>query len=1043
VPGSGLVAWLSFPARASSRRRAEWSIQRQSKSSQRKKLNVATHREPLFFHRLPEAPNFVGREAELEALRAAWQGRLCGVLALVGLGGSGKMALTVRFLEEVVRPEHAPSASLFVWSFYQEPDAGLFLQELYRYLAPGASATPAKGAGLLHLLREHLGAGARHLLVLDGLERVQRQDSAGGGTYGQLEDPLLKGLLTRVAESLGQTAVVVTSRFPLSDLAPFEGRGYRSLEVEGLDLAAAMKLLRSRGVRGGDDVLAELVGTYGAHALTLDHLGGLIGQFLGGDPRRAPELPALSAPGTDRQALRLARLLRAYEEHLPPAELALLTRLCLLRRSLSEEQVVELFLCSPPVHARTLREIGDSFRGPHEHLPASFVRELAASVVATLEESLCSAVLAGPEEGFRAEMRQAAEALAARRDRSLQRDTYAEVAGLYAGHADDSPSDARPLSTAERDGLAVLYTRFRELLGHPLKPWKLPKPSEGLLQMKEKLKAESISHGEALNALVAVQERLDCLVAKHFTLRRVRETCRMRQQKWTLAGDLAPLDRAGLVRVLDDLCRRHLVLRESDGSFSVHPAVRDHFSRLAGGPGSGAWHDVIRGHLITLARRPGKRLPDDAASLDLIEEAIYHAQQAGRREEAVALYRDGLGGLHHLAWKLGETARGLRILRSFNPCPDRWALGWHLRALGEYEEAYAQNDLPYFRADIRLLQGRLPEVIALGDDVRAAAARFLMGQTTQLPPDILGCAIPREQMLIYLGRLQHARRSMVLDGLYQHLGWEGDRARAQVLAAEAAWRQGYSEQYQKYLVAASPWILRSGSVEHLCLFHLVRARAERRGGRFAAAQQALDEGLHVARQCGLGLYHIELLCEQAEVLLATGLWTGLAEQSACEALERAADPCCQFAWGKASAEELRWRCKHQSAENELAARQTSRPTAGVGESGKRAEWTPRWLFDSQGRPIAFVHGCGVTSRRGRLAGNLFGSELRRDQTYCGEIVAGNRLLFRQVRGSPAPLHDKSGVPNQWEHLLPTPPAPIEPISVDGFTDVRLDPDESH
>src|SRR5439155_12918820 len=122
---------------------------------------------------------------------------------------------------------------------------------------------------------------------------------------------------------------------------------------------------RERGVRGDDAVLDGLIDHYGAHALTLDHLGGLIGQFLDGDPRRAPEVAELADPGRDRQALRLARLLRAYEDHLPPAELALLCRLCLLRRSVTEAQVHQFFLCSPAVHARTVREIGDSL----ERLP--------------------------------------------------------------------------------------------------------------------------------------------------------------------------------------------------------------------------------------------------------------------------------------------------------------------------------------------------------------------------------------------------------------------------------------------------------------------------------------------------------------------------------------------------------------------------------------------------------------------------------------------------------------------------------------------------
>src|SRR5262249_5688840 len=204
-----------------------------------------------------------------------------------------------------------------------------------------------------------LQASGPHLIVLDGLERVQRQGGPAGG-YGQIEDPLLAALLARIAEGLGQTVALVTSRFPLTDLAGLEGHGYRHLDVGWLARPAAVALLRRRGVHGDDSALGSLVESYGAHALTLDHLGSLIGQFLGGDPARAPEAPALSAPGADRQALRLARLLATYEAHLPPAELALLCRLCLLRRSIHEEQLLALFLCTPGVHARTARELADA-----------------------------------------------------------------------------------------------------------------------------------------------------------------------------------------------------------------------------------------------------------------------------------------------------------------------------------------------------------------------------------------------------------------------------------------------------------------------------------------------------------------------------------------------------------------------------------------------------------------------------------------------------------------------------------------------------------
>src|SRR5262249_54752499 len=158
----------------------------------------------------------------------------------------------------------------------------------------------------------------------------------------------------------------------------------------------------------------------------------------------------------------------------------------------------------------------------------------------------------------------------------------------------------------------------------------------------------------------------------------------------------------------------------------------------------------------------------------------HHSLQAGRTEQAEWLYTHVLGGLRHLGWKLGEMARGLRLLRGFQSCPDSWALGWFLRALGELDAAYEQNPLPCFRADIRLLQGRLPEVAAEGDDTRTMTAAFLMGRTTELPADLLGCAIPRDRMLLYRGRLDPVRCTHLLQELYHEIGREGDRARCQL-----------------------------------------------------------------------------------------------------------------------------------------------------------------------------------------------------------------------------------------------------------------------
>src|SRR5262249_12146282 len=143
-------------------------------------------------------------------------------------------------------------------------------------------------------------------------------------------------------------------------------------------------------------------------------------------------------------------------------------------------------------------------------------------------------------------------------------------------------------------------------------------------------------------------------------------------------------------------------------------------------------------------------------------------------------------------------------------------------------------------------------------------------------------------------------RTALLEDFYHDIGWEGDRARSLMLHAEIARRQADALRCRQYLDAASRWVLHSGSVEHLCLLHLMRARTARTAGGLELARRAAVEGLHLARQCGLGLYHVDLLCEQAEIWLVQQE-AQAAEESAREAVQRASSPDCQFLWGAAEA----------------------------------------------------------------------------------------------------------------------------------------------
>lgn len=297
-------------------------------------------KEPLIVHPLPAAPTFTGREDEQHAMQDFWNGSN-GVLSLIGLGGAGKTALAERFVSWLLRED--PPDALFVWSFYDEPDANAFLQSAYRYLSGGRDVE-AKGAGWFHLLKEALGDGGRYLLVLDGLERVQRPRTDASGIFGELEDPLLRGFLTRLCAGTGQAKAIITSRFPVSDIERWRDRGYTLIDVDSLQADAAHRLLETHGVRNLNEHFGRLVSEFGGHALTLDLLGGACVRFFGGDP----DALALLGPESDSdghlQERRLHRVLQFYEEHLPKEELALLCRLCIFRFGVDAEAMESIFL---------------------------------------------------------------------------------------------------------------------------------------------------------------------------------------------------------------------------------------------------------------------------------------------------------------------------------------------------------------------------------------------------------------------------------------------------------------------------------------------------------------------------------------------------------------------------------------------------------------------------------------------------------------------------------------------------------------------------
>jgi hypothetical protein len=290
---------------------------------------------PLFCHALQPAQHFRGREVKLQELKDWLAAPVTPdrVVSVVAAGGAGKTALVDKAVHEAKLSDRA---GVFAWSFYEDPHTDAFLRAAYVYFT-GEKDAPA--GGMLERLQLALSGDVPHVLILDGLERVQSE----GGTHrrGELEDQQLKRLVRALAGGLGSARALVTSRFPLVDLENWTGAGHRAIVLDDLELPVALDVLRAWGVKGDDAVLARLIepldigGLY--HALSVAVLGSYLGNFAGGDPGRAPEFSWEDASESDPKARRLGRILEQYAKALTAAERDLLARLSLFPRGVRVE----------------------------------------------------------------------------------------------------------------------------------------------------------------------------------------------------------------------------------------------------------------------------------------------------------------------------------------------------------------------------------------------------------------------------------------------------------------------------------------------------------------------------------------------------------------------------------------------------------------------------------------------------------------------------------------------------------------------------------
>ena len=367
--------------------------------------------QPLFCHALQPAQHFRGRRAKLQELKDWLQTPVTPdrVVSVVAAGGTGKTALVDKALHEAKLSDRA---GVFVWSFYEDPHTDAFLRAAYLYFT-GEQNTPT--GGMLERVQMALSGDAPHVLVLDGLERVQSEGN--DRRRGELEDQQLKRLVCALAGGVGNARALVTSRFSLVDLDAWTGAGHRAIMLDDLECAVAIDVLRDWKVKGDEAALTRLLEPYNIdgfyHALSVAVLGSYLGNFAEGEPRRALEFSLKEAEESDPKAGKLHRILEQYAKALSPVERDLLARLSLFPRGVRVELLAFIGQSGGEVagaliglksqqleqHLQRLRGLGLVFRygtdRTYVYSAHPFLREFFRNLLSTKAESVHESVRAG------------------------------------------------------------------------------------------------------------------------------------------------------------------------------------------------------------------------------------------------------------------------------------------------------------------------------------------------------------------------------------------------------------------------------------------------------------------------------------------------------------------------------------------------------------------------------------------------------------------------------------------------------------------------
>ena len=286
---------------------------RQPKSSPTHSVNSSSASTPCYdWGMATDVSIFYGRKAERLEVKNYILTDHCRLVALLGLGGMGKTALSVKVAEEI-----QDNFDYIIWrSLRNAPPLDSLLSQLIAFVSD-----QQKTKGFLRELLKYLRS-SRCLIVLDNVETILQPGRTGYYRSGYEE---YGELFRAIGETAHSSCLILTSREKPPEIAALEGvdLSVRSLYLQGSS-AVAKSILAAKGLRGTEGQKQELSEYYGNIPLALKIVATSIQDLFDGDIGQFLHQGAIAFNG-------IRRLLDRQFQRLTPLERKIMTWLALNR----------------------------------------------------------------------------------------------------------------------------------------------------------------------------------------------------------------------------------------------------------------------------------------------------------------------------------------------------------------------------------------------------------------------------------------------------------------------------------------------------------------------------------------------------------------------------------------------------------------------------------------------------------------------------------------------------------------------------------------